>query len=313
MKNNTGKMILLLLLMGAITFLGAGCETDPHPPADESPGIEAVATIFPLADMASRLGGEKVTVTCLLPAGASPHTFEPTADQVKRSSRADLLFHIGGGLDDWTVKAAAAGSDRLIILGLAEAALQRGWSPPQELSSGLQTGEPFNPHLWLDPLTVRDYLCPAIAEAMVEADPQNETFYRANLTAYQRELTALDEEIRASLDALPEKSFISVHAAWHYFAARYGLDQAAVISDFPGQEPSAAWISGLVDLCRTHGVRVVAAEPQLSAAVAEMIAREIDGRVILLDPLGGAGLSQRESYLDLMRYNTAVLKDAFSE
>ena len=139
-----------------------------------------------------------MTVTCLLPAGASPHTFEPTADQVKRSSRADLLFHIGGGLDDWTVKAAAAGSDRLIILGLAEAALQRGWSPPQELSSGLQTGEPFNPHLWLDPLTVRDYLCPAIAEAMVEADPQNETFYRANLTAYQRELTALDEEIRAS-------------------------------------------------------------------------------------------------------------------
>lgn len=313
MKNNTGKMSLLLLLLGVITFLIAGCEPPPPPPAGESAGIEAVATIFPLADMASRLGGEKVTVTCLLPAGASPHTFEPTADQVKIISRADLLCHIGGGLDDWAIKAAAAGSGRLIILGLAEAALQRGWSPPQELSSGSQTGETLNPHLWLDPLTMRDYLCPALVEAMAEADPQNETFYRANLTAYQNELTALDEEIRSSLAVLPEKSFISIHAAWHYFAARYGLDQAAVITDFPGQEPSAAWISGLVDLCRAHGVRVVAAEPQLSAAMAEMIARDIDGSVILLDPLGGAGLPQRKSYLDLMRYNTAVLKDAFSE
>jgi len=81
MKKYTGKMILLLLLMSVITILGSGCETNPRTPIDESAGIEVVATIFPLADMASRLGGEKVTVTCLLPAGASPHTFEPTVDQ----------------------------------------------------------------------------------------------------------------------------------------------------------------------------------------------------------------------------------------
>jgi zinc transport system substrate-binding protein len=307
MKKAACKMGLLLLLLGMSALYNTSCEREPLPPAGENAGIEVVATIFPLADMVRQLGGEKVIVTALLPAGASPHTFEPTTEQAKNISRAQLLCHIGGRLDDWAAEMASARSHSLIILNLAEAALQRGWRPQPEAD------EAFNPHLWLDPLTVRDYLCPALVEAMSEADPHNADYYRSNLAAYQKELTALDSEIRSSLDPLPEKSFVSVHAAWQYFAARYGLDQAAVITDFPGQEPSAAWIAGLVDLCRSHGVRVVAAEPQLSKSVAEMIAREIGGKVILLDPLGREGLPKRDSYLNLMRYNMAVLKDAFSE
>ena len=86
-----------------------------------------------------------------------------------------------------------------------------------------------------------------------------------------------------------------------------------MISGFPGQEPSAAWISDLVDLCRRNSLKVVAAEPQLSTALAETIAQETGGTVVLLDPLGGEGVPQRDSYLDLMRYNTAVLRDAFNE
>lgn len=309
MKKYTFEAIVLLFFLASLI---TGCGSGSPPPPDEKGRMEAVATIFPLADMAGRIGGEKVTVTCLLPAGASPHTFEPTTEQVRKSSHADLLLYMGGGLDDWAVKMTAA-SGRQTILSLVEAAQKLGWSPGQGLYEVSQSGEILNPHLWLDPLVARDYLCPALAEAMVEADPQNEAFYRTNLAAYQRDLNALDGEIHTSLMSLPDRGFISVHAAWEYFAVRYGLEQAAVITDFPGQEPSAAWISGLIDLCRKHEVRVVAAEPQLSTAIAELIAREIDGRVVMLDPLGGRSVPQRDSYLDLMRYNTAVLKDAFSE
>ncbi|NLA27775.1 MAG: zinc ABC transporter substrate-binding protein [Firmicutes bacterium] len=304
------KIIFLLLLLTGMT---AGCWSGSTPSMDENGRMETVATIFPIADMAAHIGGERVMVTCLLPAGASPHTFEPTTDQVRKSFGSDLFLYMGGGLDDWAVKIAATGSDHQVLLSLVGAAQERGWSPLPDPLATSQRNEPCNPHLWLDPLTARDYLCPALAEAMVKTDPQNDAFYRANLRAYQQELTALDKEISASLDSLSNKSFVAVHSAWEYFAARYGLVQVAVITDFPGQEPSAAWISGLVDLCRRHDVRVVAAEPQLSPAAAEMIAREIGGSVIILDPLGGADIPQRKSFLELMRYNTAVLKDAFSE
>ena len=84
---------------------------------------------------------------------------------------------------------------------------------------------------------MRDYLCPALARAMVKADPQNESFYRANLATY-RELTALDDEIHATLGSITVKALFPSMPPGH--AARHGLDQAAVITDFPGQEPSAA-------------------------------------------------------------------------
>lgn len=313
MNKNMSLITLLLVLLSVLFFIIAGCEKTHLLRGDGEARLEVVTTIFPLADMANRLGGEKITVTCLLPAGASPHTAEPTADQVRRCSRAGILLYIGRGLDDWAIKIAGAASGDLIICSLAEAALRQGWSPSQEPFPEIQSGGPFNPHLWLDPLIVRDYICPAITETLVEADGLNEPFYRANSAAYRQELTALDLDIRASLSGLPGKRFVSLHEAWYYFAHRYELDQAAVISGFPGQEPSAAWISDLVDLCRRNSLKVVAAEPQLSTALAETIAQETGGTVVLLDPLGGEGVPQRDSYLDLMRYNTAVLRDAFNE
>ncbi len=309
MGKNTGAAALLLMLSIMVVLSSGGCNESLPGAEDKRAGLEVVATIYPLADMAGRLGGEKVAVTCILPAGASPHTYEPTACEAGKISQSQILLYIGAGLDDWAVDTATHPKGP-ILLGLAGATLERGWRPPGKAAAGDRAGEPLNPHLWLDPLAVRDYLCPAIAEEMIKADGQNEAYYRANLAAYQQELTDLDEEIRAALAELEDRSFVSVHAAWSYFARRYELDEAAVISDFPGQEPSAAWIKELVDLCRERGIRVAAAETQLSAAAADAVAREIKGSVVLLDPLGGEGLSQRGSYLDLMRYNTEILVTA---
>ncbi|NLA05764.1 MAG: zinc ABC transporter substrate-binding protein [Firmicutes bacterium] len=309
------NLIFTLLLLGAVTFCVAGCQVIPRR-ASKPEQVEIITTIFPLADLARQLGGDRVTVSCLLPAGASPHDFEPAMEQVKAVSRALLFIYMGGGLDDWAAATARAGTGQARQLGLLERSLEQGWLPPGEYPDE-NPEEPgsanrFNPHLWLDPLSTRDYLCPAITDALVELDPDCEAYYRANLAAYQEELTALDEEISAELSGLPGKSFLSVHAAWHYFAARYGLDEAAVITEFPGQEPAAAELSELVDFCREQRIGVVATEPQFSTAVAAMIAGEIGGEMIVLDPLGGAELAQRDSYLSLIRYNTAVLKDALT-
>ena len=304
-----------LLLLITLVFFAAGCRAAPQQ-IDEPEQIEIVTTIFPLADLARQLGGERVTVSSLLPAGASPHDFEPAVEQVKATSRAILFIYMGGGLDDWAAATAQAGSSESRMLSLLERSLEKGWAPEESKrsdSAELLSAEGLNPHLWLDPLTARDYLCPAITAALLELDPDHEPYYQARLSAYQDKLTALDREISAGFSALPSKSFLSVHAAWHYFALRYGLDEAAVISEFPGQEPAAAEMAELVDLCRERQIKVVATEPQFSTAVAEIIVQEIGGEMIILDPLGGPELAQRESYLNLMRYNAAVLKDALSK
>ncbi|NLA05435.1 MAG: zinc ABC transporter substrate-binding protein [Firmicutes bacterium] len=307
-------IVILLLILGAAAPITGSCR-QPFTHSQKTSEITVITTIFPLADMIERIGGENISVSCLLPPGASPHDFEPAVEQVKTASRSLLFVSMGGGLDDWADSTAQAGSRHTRVLSLYEQTLERGWLPDGEPFAGNAEASfsTFNPHLWLDPLTTRDYLCPAIADALMKEDPNNAACYQANLAAYQAELTALNDEIGSLLSKVPNKKFISVHGAWQYFATRYGLDEAAVISEFPGQEPSATSLTSLISFCRAQEIRVIAAEPQFSDRVAGMIAREIGGEVILLDPLGGAGLDQRNSYLNLMRYNAAVLKDALSK
>jgi ABC-type Zn uptake system ZnuABC Zn-binding protein ZnuA len=55
--------------------------------------------------------------------------------------------------------------------------------------------------------------------------------------------------------------------------------------------------------------KVVFAEPQSSTRIAEVIAKEAGAQVLILDDLGGQ--KGRETYLDLMRYNLAVMEKAF--
>lgn len=277
--------------------------------------VGVVATIPPLADIAGRIGGELVNVESLLPPGASPHTFEPRPGQVRSLARAKLLVGVGAGLDDWALRLATEGSFELVLVAdeveKAGLALLSGENGHGDEHAGAGHGSErgaVDPHVWLDPILVRDAIAPAIAEALVRLLPGYEAELRANLAAFRRELDALDREVRTLLDPLPAKAFIGYHSAWAYFARRYGLQEVASVAAFPGQEPSARWVASVVGAARRHGVRAIVAEPQLSPKAAEVIAAEIGGAVLLLDPLGGT--EERQSYVDLIRYNARAIASA---
>jgi ABC-type Zn uptake system ZnuABC Zn-binding protein ZnuA len=130
------------------------------------------------------------------------------------------------------------------------------------------------------------------------------------LEEYQEKLERLHREIITTIDGFSRKKFISYHSAWNYFARRYGLEEIAAVEPFPGQEPSARWLAQLVHLAKEYQVDVLFAEPQLSSKTAKVIAGEIKGRVLILDPLGGAGIEGRECYLDLIRFNLEIFRVA---
>jgi len=63
--------------------------------------LPIVSSIYPVADMVRQVGGAHVDVTVVLPAGASPHTFEPKPSMLKKFSSAKIFFMIGAGLEFW--------------------------------------------------------------------------------------------------------------------------------------------------------------------------------------------------------------------
>ncbi|HEX7503154.1 MAG TPA: metal ABC transporter substrate-binding protein, partial [Acidobacteriota bacterium] len=71
----------------------------PGTAAAQGPLVLA-ATIFPAADIARHVAGPGVRVIQILPAGASPHTFDLTPGQLRELQAARIIFKIGG-VDDW--------------------------------------------------------------------------------------------------------------------------------------------------------------------------------------------------------------------
>jgi zinc transport system substrate-binding protein len=300
-------------------LLVAGC-TDGEIEAEASgPAVSVVTTIFPMADVIRELGGEMVIVSYLLPPGASPHTYEPTVEQARLIEDAHLFVYVGAGMDDWAAKLADAAGQQLILVNLAERVdlLESGsyghhGSDDHDHHDCDHDHGPADPHFWLDPIVVRDFLCPALTEQLVLIDPQNEDYFRQKLDRFSRELTVLHEEIEDSAAGFSHDSFIAFHSAWQYFGRRYGLNEVAVVAEFPGQEPSAGWLAELIELIEEEDIGAIFAEPQFSTAMAERIAEESGLEMAIIDPLGGENVPGRESYLDLMRYNLAAISAAMN-
>ena len=308
------KPLLILLSLLLLVFL-FGCSAGEAELEDSESVIKVVTTIYPLADIIRQLGGNKVSVKYLLPAGASPHTYEPTVEQARQVSEAALFVHIGAGLDDWAVNLAETAEPGLHMLDLSkqvallEMASEHRLEDPNIADESRDQGS-ADPHFWLDPLLVRDSICPAIYKQLVLLSPENEVYFLEKLENYGFELTLLHEEIEESIAAFSHDQFIAFHSAWQYFARRYQLKEVAVVAEFPGQEPSAGWVAELVRLIEKEKIGAIFAESQFSSALAERIAEESKIEIMLLDPLGGEGLPNRETFIDLIRFNLAIFRQA---
>jgi zinc transport system substrate-binding protein len=293
MRALTTLLLLLLVL--------AGCDT-PGRVAGDPDRVSVVASLHPLASLVREVGGEHVTVRTLLPPGAHPDAYESTPRMAEALAGADLVIRVGGAADDWL-----GDRGRRDHLVLADRIALRGGDGHAH-GAGARGGG--NPHIWLDPVLVRDEILPAITEALVARAPGAEPELRARAAAFADSLTALDAGIRTLLERASSRRFVSAHPAWVYFADRYGLEEIGAVHPSPGRELGARELARLVDDARARGVGAVIAEPQLGRAGVDALARELDVPVAVADPVGGEGVEGREDYLSLMRFNARAFARA---
>jgi ABC-type Zn uptake system ZnuABC Zn-binding protein ZnuA len=267
--------------------------------------ISVVATIFPLTDMVRQVGKDEVAVATLLPGGANPHTFEPTPAQVRAVANARVFVCVGAGLDSWATKLLAARSGPIIVVTVTDGLPLLGTQHGHDADGG-------DPHVWVDPVLMRDHAVPAITAALSQADPEHRAAFEAAAAAFQSALSQLDVDIRTTLSPLPNRNYVAFHSAWRYFARRYDLHEIGVVEAFPGKEPSAREIAAVVEGARAARVHALVVEPQYNARTAQQIAAEFDGRTVLVDAIGGPDVAGRNHYIDLMRYNLRAFVEALS-
>ncbi|MBI4457625.1 zinc ABC transporter substrate-binding protein [Candidatus Uhrbacteria bacterium] len=290
-------------VLGAFVFLA-----DDRTAVEVRSGrIDVVASFYPLAEFAAKVGGNMVAVSNITPAGTEPHDFEPTPRQVASIYGSHLFVYNGGGVDVWASRLAGAIGERGVKT-LEMRPLMGELLPPVDQ----EEGEMFDEHFWLDPVLAQRQV-EAIRDALAGIDPAHAAEYRDRADSYVAELRSLDADFRRGLASCQIREAITSHAAFAYLARRYGFTQLAIAGLSPDEEPSAGALAALVREAERRGIRHVFFETLASPEMAETLAREIGAQTLVFNPLEGLTgeeLVTGKNYLTVMRQNLANLRTA---
>ena len=294
------RMALILIIVLMVNLLIAGCET---PPAEES-GVRVVATTTIVGDVVRQVGGERISLTTLLPIGADPHTYEPRPQDVAAIHDAQLVFVNGLELEhsmEAVIEANAGGpvvvvSDGIAVLPFSAAGEEHG--------SG-------DPHTWMDPKNVQQWVL-NITSALITVDPEGASFYQANAEAYLLQLAELDVWIKDEMATIPaeQRKLVTDHQSLGYFAAAYGLEQVGLVisSLSTNASISAQDLARLEEVVRTEKVKAIFIEVGASDALASQVASDAGIEVVRIytGSLGSVD-SGAGDYINFMRFNVNAL------
>jgi zinc transport system substrate-binding protein len=266
------------------------------PAAAQRPSRRQVAAAFyPLAWAAEQVGGGRVRVANLTPAGAEPHDLELTPDQRDAIEDAALVVVLGDGFQP-AVEDAAADRDGPTVRVLSELDLAID-----------------DPHVWLDPVLMADVVG-EVATALAKTDRRHAAEYQTNAADVRADLVALDAEFATGLTDCERDLVVTAHDAFGYLTKRYGLREEGVAGISPDAEPNPDRLADLADLVRSEGVTTVFTEELASPKIARTLAREAGGvKTAVLNPLEGLTdeqLADGADYLSEMRENLAALQRA---
>lgn len=274
--------------------------------------LPVAATTSIVGDVVAQVGGDRIGLTVLMPAGTDPHTFEPTPRDLVLLSRARLVFINGAGLEEGLTPVLASPELRGKVVDLSAGLELRTLEDEHEEEDHAHGG--VDPHVWFDPLLVARWV-DRIAAALSEADPAGQGAYEARAAAYRSALEELDRWIQAEVARVPpeRRLLVTDHRVLGYFAARYGFEEVGAI--VPGfstlAEPSAKEIAALADGIRRLGVPALFVSAEFNPALAAQLSRETGVRVVTLfhGSLSAPG-GPAPDYLSFMRENVRRIVEA---
>jgi zinc transport system substrate-binding protein len=264
-----------IVWLGVLFLVVSGCLTQ-QPKENET--VQVVVTILPQAEFVEKIGGDLVQVTVMVPPGASPHTYEPTPSQLMSVSKAQLYCEVGSGVEFelvWMDRVVNMNTD-MVVVDCSEGVQLVYAGDHQEHERG------YDPHIWLSPQNAV-LMVETMYKGLVQVDPMNKEYYSQNKIRYIEELEELDRDIVKALSAVTTRRIMVYHPSWTYFCRDYGLEQIPIEEE--GKEPTPQGIQHVVEQAQRYHIKVIFTSPQFSTEAAEVIAHEIGGQVVLIDPL----------------------------
>ncbi len=264
--------ILSLLLVVALTTACRGAK----PATDDAKTI--YVSIPPLKAIAEAIVGEDYPIAVLMPAGASPETFEPTPKQFVALNRAQLILNVGQLDFEQSLLRKIECREKAVDLSRGVELIAGSCSHSH---ADHRHAHGIDPHLWTSPRELQTMARNAY-EAIRTVHPDSAK-YEENYRKLDDRLKRLDRETEEKLSSHGVRYFLIYHPALTYYARAYGIEQLAIEQE--GKEPSARRLAELIDRGRKDGIRQVFYQSQFPASSVEIIARDLGGQAVAIDPL----------------------------
>lgn len=304
MKRKTLSGFIILLF--CILSLFAGCQGKGTESQTTDGRLLVYTSFYPIYDFAQKIGGDKVRVVNMVPAGIEPHDWEPASRDIANLTRAQVFLYNGAGMEGWVDKILSSLPNKHLIV--VETAQGMDYLANKNKEENLQ----YDPHTWLNPLNAKKQM-EAIKNALQKADPHNKDYYEKNYQTNAKKLDELDQEYKRTLGGCRKKEIVVAHQAFGYLCHAYGLKQVAIEGLSADSEPSPAKMVEITKFAKEHGVRYIFFEELISPKVAKVLAKQVAAETEILNPL--EGLSPEEvkagkEYFSVMRDNLTRIKRA---
>lgn len=304
----TRKIIATLIMLAIIIAGGMAVYQLTKKNTTSDGKLSVTASYYPLYDFARQVGGDKVTVINMTPAGAEPHDYEPSPQALIDAQKSTVFIYNGGPMEPWTDSFLSDYKYTVVKASQGISLQESHEDDDHDHAHDTAT----DPHFWLDPVLAQQ-IVNNIRDGLIAADPANQSYYTANASNYNQKLAELDMRFTDGLAHCTLDTAISSHSAFSYLARRYGFMVTSIAGIEPDNEPSPAKMAELADAVKQKGIKYIFFESLVSPRLAQTIADETGASTLVFDPIEGLSAADQDAgrdYISVQYDNLENLRKA---
>jgi len=270
--------------------------------------LQVTTTTGMIADLVENIGQDKVKVQSLMGVGVDPHLYKATQGDMRKLSRADIIFynglHLEGKMQDIFDKLARKKTVVAVTESLSHSDL-------------IQYDALHDPHVWFD-IALWQQVADKVAEVLAKKDAKNAAFYQRNLGAYQQQLANLNQWSKAQINQIPKNNrvIITAHDAFGYFGKAYGFEVMGLQGISTAGEFGLQDIKQLKDVIVQRDIKAVFVESSVSPKFIESLVKGVqaEGKTLKIggelysDAMGPTG-SGADDYIGMVQHNIRTIRD----
>jgi zinc transport system substrate-binding protein len=260
-------MRLIALLLMALLPTAAGA-------------VEVLATVRPLALIATAVSGGNARVQQLLPPGASAHHYQLRPADRMALARADLVLWVGPAHEGFLARVLPSSEHLLTAQSLKGISLRTKRRP----DGGSAVAGSVDAHLWLDSGNAA-VVARALAEALARQDPAHAAAYRRNAATFATRLGAASAREANRFRGLRSRSYLAYHDAYQYLEPALGLNFRGSLLSADEDRPGAKHFLLMSSRIHQEGLYCLLGEPGFDRALASHVFNGRPSNLVTVDEL----------------------------